>query len=156
VGLADLSRILGTALTETAGFLAAGFKKFFNITTPTLTVAGVDQTGDSFARIGAPVGASIAADIAAVPAAVWASGSRTLTSFGTLVSQVAAAVAALAVESGVTILGALQCILAGTTGETAEGPATQDFKAPDKTTTRVRTVSDTDGNRTSSTLTPDV
>lgn len=45
---ANLVSILGTILTETAGFLAAGFKKFFNITTPTLTVAGVDQTGDSF------------------------------------------------------------------------------------------------------------
>lgn len=38
VGLADLSRILGTALTETAGLIAAGFKKFFNVATPTGTV----------------------------------------------------------------------------------------------------------------------
>lgn len=38
VGLADLSRILGTALTETAGQIAAGFKQFFNITSPTSTM----------------------------------------------------------------------------------------------------------------------
>jgi hypothetical protein len=50
---ANLTQILGTALTETAGQLAAGFKKFFNVAVPVHTVASVDQTGDSFARIGA-------------------------------------------------------------------------------------------------------
>jgi len=62
---ANLMQILGTLLTETGGYLAAGFKKFFNIAVPVHTVGSVDQTGDSFARIGAPVGASISADIAA-------------------------------------------------------------------------------------------
>lgn len=36
--LANLGEILGTALTETAGYLAAGFKKFFNVATPTSTM----------------------------------------------------------------------------------------------------------------------
>jgi hypothetical protein len=35
---ANLAQILGTALTETAGLLAGGFKQFFNIATPTGTV----------------------------------------------------------------------------------------------------------------------
>lgn len=35
---ANLKSILGTALTETAGLLAAGFKKFFNVATPTGTL----------------------------------------------------------------------------------------------------------------------
>ena len=35
---ADLISILGTALTETAGYIAAAFKKFFNKATPTGTV----------------------------------------------------------------------------------------------------------------------
>jgi len=35
---ANLVSILGTALTETAGLIAAGFKKFFNIGTPTGTL----------------------------------------------------------------------------------------------------------------------
>ena len=35
---ANLTQILGTALTETAGLLAAGFKKFFNVPTPTSTM----------------------------------------------------------------------------------------------------------------------
>lgn len=38
VGLADLSRILGSALTETAGLLAGGFKKLFNVAGPTGTL----------------------------------------------------------------------------------------------------------------------
>lgn len=38
VGTVDLVRILGTLLTETSGQIAAGFKKFFNIATPTGTV----------------------------------------------------------------------------------------------------------------------
>jgi hypothetical protein len=44
---ANLVSILGTALTETAGYLAAGFKKFFNVQTPVLTVASVEQTKDA-------------------------------------------------------------------------------------------------------------
>lgn len=35
---ANLAQILGTALTETAGQIAAGFKKFFNIASPTSTM----------------------------------------------------------------------------------------------------------------------
>jgi hypothetical protein len=53
VPLIDLKYILGTVLTETAGQIAGAFKKFFNVASPTLTCVGLDQTGDSFARIGA-------------------------------------------------------------------------------------------------------
>lgn len=35
---ANLAQILGTALTETAGLLAGGFKKFFNVSSPTGTL----------------------------------------------------------------------------------------------------------------------
>lgn len=35
---ANLAQILGTALTETAGLIAAGFKQFFNIVSPTSTM----------------------------------------------------------------------------------------------------------------------
>lgn len=38
---ANLAQILGTALTETAGLLAGGFKKFFNVSTPTGTVNSI-------------------------------------------------------------------------------------------------------------------
>jgi len=65
---ANLIRILGTLLTETAGQLAAGFKKFFNVTAPTAQADNLPLntdytsaratkidflTGDAYARIGA-------------------------------------------------------------------------------------------------------
>ncbi len=62
----NLVQILATALTETAGQIAAGFKKFFNVGSPAMDVTSVNQTGDSYARLGAPAGASHAADVAAV------------------------------------------------------------------------------------------
>ncbi len=78
---ANLAQILGTALTETAGQIAAAFKQFFNIASPTSTMNLVTavttlttytgntvQTGDSYARLGAPAGASVSADIVAVKA----------------------------------------------------------------------------------------
>lgn len=43
----DLKQILGTALTETAGYIAAGFKKLFNIQTPVLTMESVNQGADN-------------------------------------------------------------------------------------------------------------
>jgi hypothetical protein len=76
---ANLAQILGTALTETAGQIAAAFKKFFNIATPAATMdhlilvdtvttytGNTLQTGDAYARLGAPAGASVSADVAAV------------------------------------------------------------------------------------------
>lgn len=70
------------------------------------------QTGDSFARLGAPADTNIATDIAnvattlsgvaaAAATAVWAAGTRTLTSFGSLVSDIWAAVVD---SAGVTTL----------------------------------------------------
>ncbi len=50
---ANLAQILGTAVTETAGQIAAGFKKLFDVAAPVLTLVSVNQTGDNFARIGA-------------------------------------------------------------------------------------------------------
>lgn len=78
----SLVEILTTALTETAGQLAGGFKKFFNIAAPASTMdvlarvtlvdtlttytGNTPQTGDGYARLGAPAGASVSADVAAV------------------------------------------------------------------------------------------
>ena len=63
----DLKQILGTTLTETVGgYLAAAFKKLFDIETPVLTAASVNQGGDAYARLGSPAGASVSADVAAV------------------------------------------------------------------------------------------
>ncbi|HUW31500.1 MAG TPA: hypothetical protein VM223_07790, partial [Planctomycetota bacterium] len=46
-----LKGILATALTETGGYLAAGFKKFFNVETPVATAETVNQTGDAYAVV---------------------------------------------------------------------------------------------------------
>lgn len=48
----SLVEILTTALTETAGYLAAGFKKFFNVATPTLTM---DSTGTTLTTLATAV-----------------------------------------------------------------------------------------------------
>lgn len=61
----NLTQILGTTLTETAGQIAGGFKKLFNVASPVFTAQSVNQTGDNYARIGAPAGPSVSADIAA-------------------------------------------------------------------------------------------
>lgn len=45
-GRVSLGMILGTALTETVGgYLAAAFKKLFDVATPVLTAASVNQIG---------------------------------------------------------------------------------------------------------------
>jgi hypothetical protein len=47
----NLVQILATALTETVpGYLAAAFKKLFDVVTPVFTAASVNQTGDTFAK----------------------------------------------------------------------------------------------------------
>ncbi len=64
---ANIVQILGTAPTEGgAGRLAGAFTTFFDVAAPVHTTASVNQTGDCFARLGAPAGASVSADIAGV------------------------------------------------------------------------------------------
>lgn len=71
VSKVNLTQVLGSALSEgAAGRLAASLVTFLNVASPVLTAASVNQTGDSFARLGAPAGASISADIAAAKAAI--------------------------------------------------------------------------------------
>lgn len=67
---ASLLEILTTLLTETSGgLLTGGFKKLFDVASPVLTLASVNQGGDNFTRIGAPV-TSVSADIAALLVAI--------------------------------------------------------------------------------------
>lgn len=63
----NVTQIMGTSITEgAAGRLAAAFSALLNVAAPVFTVASVNQTGDAFVRLGAPVGASISADVAGV------------------------------------------------------------------------------------------
>jgi hypothetical protein len=65
---ANVVQILGTTVTETvAGYLAAGFKKLFDVATPVLTAASVNQTGDSYAKVDTEI-AAIKAKTDLIPA----------------------------------------------------------------------------------------
>lgn len=69
----NLAQILGTALTETAGQIAAAFKQFFNIASPTSTMNVITTT------------TSVTNDVGITQAAadkVWNTVTRTLTAFG--------------------------------------------------------------------------
>jgi hypothetical protein len=105
----DMQDSAAMGMTRIAGTLAAGTHN--------------PQTGDSFARLGAPAGASVSADVAAVktdsgllanatyglsalktildglPTAVWAATTRTLSSYGSLISDTVTAVWAAATRT---------------------------------------------------------
>lgn len=74
---ANLAQILGTALTETAGQIAAAFKKFFNVATPTGTVNSLPD-----AVAGAANGLFIAGTNAATTISNASGSALTLTSSG--------------------------------------------------------------------------
>lgn len=93
----SLLEIITTALSEGAtGRISAAWQAFWNVTSPVATAQNVNQTGDAFARLGAPAGASVSADIAAVDTDVWAYATRTLT-------QSAASVAAIVDGTSITV-----------------------------------------------------
>lgn len=49
LGGADARQFIGSALTETSGgYMAAGFKKVFDVALPVFTAASVNQTGDCY------------------------------------------------------------------------------------------------------------
>ena len=65
----NVTTVKDAALTESAaGRLAAALSKLLDVETPVLTAASVNQSGDAYARLGAPAGASVSADVAAVKA----------------------------------------------------------------------------------------
>lgn len=73
----DLTYILGTILTETAGQLAAAFKKFFNIATPAATM-------DHLILVDTATTVTNQLSAATIAAAVWDSLTSTLTTVGSI------------------------------------------------------------------------
>jgi len=146
---ADLVSILGTVLTETAGLLAGGFKKFFNVATPTGTLNSVPDAvagaASGLAIVGSNMGTatsvtgavgsvtgavgSVAADVGITQAGadkVWSSAARTLTAFSTALAvsvwDVLAAAVAVASSIGLQIKTNLDVVLStrlATSGYTA-------------------------------------
>lgn len=67
---ADVTQILGSALTETSsGYLAAGLKKLLDVASPVFTLASVNQAGDSYAIVnsGTHGNAALKTDLDNVP-----------------------------------------------------------------------------------------
>lgn len=137
---ANLVQILATALTETAGQIAAAFKKLFDVAAPVLTATSVNQTGDNFARLGAPAGASVSADVAAVKAVLPSAlvGGRIDASIGAVAANAITAAgiadgaidrATLAADTGLQSIrsNTAQAGAAGTITLDASASATTDF-----------------------------
>ncbi len=83
VGLSDLSRILGTALTETAGQIAAAFIKFFNKAAPTGTINSLPDAVPGAASGLAIVGSAMTLASTAVQA-IWDAATSALTTVGSI------------------------------------------------------------------------
>ena len=145
----NLAQILGTTLTETAGQIAAAFKKFFDkaVTTGTINsipdavagaASGLAIVGSNMGTatsvtgaVGSVTGAvgSVAADVGITQAGadkVWSSAARTLTAFSTALAvsvwDVLAAAVAVASSIGLQIKTNLDVVLStrlATSGYTA-------------------------------------
>lgn len=81
-----------TAPLDASGTRSAVGLASANLDTQIASLATSSSLSTLSNKVGTPVGASIAADISAIPAStatsVWSSGTRTLSSFGTLVSDI--------------------------------------------------------------------
>jgi hypothetical protein len=88
---ANLAQILGTALTETAGLLAGGFKKFFNVSSPTGTLNSIPD---------AVAGATGGLFIAGTNAATTVTTALTTTFTGNLTGSVASVTGAVGSVTG--------------------------------------------------------
>lgn len=85
---ANLAQILGTALTETAGQIAAAFKKFFDKASPTGTINSIPDAvagaASGLALVGSDVGAatSVSGSVGSVTAGVTVSTNNDKTGYG--------------------------------------------------------------------------
>lgn len=146
---ANLVQILATALTETAGQLTAGFKKFFNVATPTSdmnTITAVTATATATA-----LGTQAKTD---VQAALTAQGYTTARAgYLDTLNGLVAAVWAYVVEGTHTARGYLRIIKSVLAGTVTDANTTNPkFYDDAGTVVRVDATTDGSGNRTSVTL----
>lgn len=90
--------------------------------------------------------AALTSDVAGIPVAVWAAGTRTLSSFGTLVADVWAAV----LETGFSASRLIRIIAAAVAGKSTGGPGGFTARNLPDTQDQLTGTADTDGNRTPS------
>jgi len=156
---AGLWGILGTALTETSGYLAAAFKKFFNIAEPANTLNDLAKESTAAAAKTAAEAALPAASYTAPPSA--ATIAATVAAVGlSLTSDERNSIAdalldrADAVDSK-TVRQALRYMAAVVAGKVrGAGTGTEIFTGLDGTTDRVAVSATATGNRTSLTYDP--
>jgi len=162
---ANLTQILGTALTETAGQLAAGFKKFFNIASPAatmdhgilvdtvtnLTNAPSDSSGTTtlLARLTAPRATNLD-NLDATVSSRLASASYTAPPSA---ASIASTVMASIIEGAYTLTQWLRLTGAAMIGK-ADGLSgtTVHYRDTGDSKNRITATVDTDGNRTAVTL----
>ena len=110
----NLAQILGTALTETAGLLAGGFKKFFNVATPTGTLNSIPD---------AVAGATNGLFIAGTNAATTVTTALTTTFTGNLTGSVASVTGAVGSVTGAvgSVTGNVGGNVTGSVGSVATG-----------------------------------
>ena len=155
---------LGSALVAeiwnalTSGMTTAGSigKKLADWVVGTIDtyIGNIKQTGDSFARLGAPAGASVSADIAAIKNDTAAILDDTGTS-GVIVNATGLAADAVdeildeVVEGTLTLRQAIRLLLAGMAGKsTGGGTTTLTFRDVADLKARITATVDANGNRT--------
>ena len=123
----DFRQVIGTTLTESAGGrVKTAFTTLFDVASPVFTTASVNQTGDSYARLGAPAGASIAADLAEIEAetdGIAAIPTNPYTGTPPTVAQIATAVFQDTTAGDFTVAGSIGKSLAPSTLGTVPGAA---------------------------------
>jgi hypothetical protein len=170
---ANLVSILGTALTETAGYLAAGFKKFFNVQTPVLTVASVEQTKDTGTLHDFNPASDTVASVTLVDTCTTntdmrgtngaytgtpptvnqiQSGLAKTTEISALNNISVADILAAETESGLTLKHAMQIITALALKASGGGTTSITFRNYGDTKNRLSMTVDEDGNRTAVTV----
>lgn len=111
---ADLRQILGTAPTEGgSGRLAGAFTTLFDVASPVLTTASVNQTGDSYTRIGSTGSGltSLAPSSTALSTAQWTNArAGYLDALNTGVVLAAAGVDGISIEAGSPTLNMRQAL----------------------------------------------
>jgi hypothetical protein len=156
-------RTLDVAATGEAGLDfdnvhdASGAHTLTNIRVPNVTLAdtvttytgNTPQTGDNYARLGAPAGASVSADIAAV-----AAKTTNIPASPAAVADIPTANAnadalldrTAGVETGLTLRQAMRLMAAVLFGKSSNGGGT--YRDTNDTKARITATLDTDGNRT--------
>lgn len=144
---ANLISILGTLLTETVGgYLAAAFKKLFDVAAPVLTVASVNQTGDAYAAANTRLPAALVGG--RVDASVGAVANDAITA-AALSDDAIDAILDETIESTYTLRQIVRILAAANAGKlSGAGTTNPKFKGLDGTTTRIDATTDDDGNRT--------